>query len=183
MKEKTVDDVFAMLAERGGARYGNERVSVLAHSLQCGLLAREAGASPALVTAALLHDFGHILHDREMAAAEGVDMVHEELGAKWLSRLFGDEVTTPIRLHVPAKRYLCAVEPAYFDGLSAGSVRSLELQGGPFSPEEAAAFIAIPHAEEAVLLRRWDDAAKVKGLETPPLEAFRPLAQSVARPA
>jgi len=181
MRAKTVEGVFAMLAERGAARYGDEQVSVLAHSLQSAALAQEEGATPALVTAALLHDFGHILHERETAAAEGVDMRHEELGAKWLARLFGEDVTTPIRLHVPAKRWLCAVEPAYLAGLSPASVRSLELQGGPFPAEEAEAFIRAPHAEAAVRLRRWDDRAKVPGLATPPLEAFLPLALSAAR--
>lgn len=181
MREKSVEEVFAMLAERGSARYGDERVSVLAHSLQSAVLAQEEGAAPALVTAALLHDFGHVLPEREAAAAEGVDMLHEELGAKWLARLFGEDVTMPIRLHVPAKRYLCAVEPGYFDGLSPASVRSLELQGGAFPAGEAEAFIRAPHAEAAVRLRRWDDRAKVPGLATPPLEAFLPLALAAVR--
>ena len=84
------------------------------------------------------------------------------------------EVTLPVARHVAAKRYLCAVEPEYFDGLSAGSKRSLELQEGPFDAEAASAFIACPGGAEAVRLRRWDDKAKIRGFETPALEAFRP---------
>ena len=71
------------------------------------------------------------------------------------------------------KRYLTTTDPGYFATLSAGSVRSLELQGGPFSVEEAACFIGRPFAADAVRLRRWDEAAKVPGKTTPDLEHFR----------
>jgi predicted HD phosphohydrolase len=127
-----------------------------------------------LVTAALLHDVGHLLHDLpDDAPASGVDDRHEALGDQWLRRHFGPAVTEPVRLHVDAKRYLCVVEPAYFDTLSPPSVRSLELQGGPFTPDEVRAFEALPFFEDAVRLRCWDDAAKVPGLRTPDPEHFR----------
>ena len=88
------------------------------------------------------------------------------------SQVFGPEVTLPVKLHVPAKRYLCAVDAAYFSGLSAASVTSLKVQGGPFSEEEAAHFIAQPHAADAVRLRRWDDLGKTPNKSTPGLDHF-----------
>ena len=147
------------------------------HALQCGTLASAAGASDAVVLAAYLHDIGHLLlqADRRREENRARDLHHEDVGARFLSRWFGADVTEPIALHVPAKRYLCATEGDYFDGLSPASVHSLELQGGAFEPETAEAFIAQDHAAEAVDLRRWDDLAKVSGAETNDLDHLRSL--------
>jgi predicted HD phosphohydrolase len=101
------------------------------------------------------------------------DHEHEELGARWLEEHFGPEVTRPIRLHVAAKRYLCATDPAYLARLSPSSAASLRLQGGPMTPAEVAEFERDPFHGAAVRLRRWDDEAKVAGLATPPLEHFQ----------
>ena len=38
-------------------------VNQRAHALQAALLAEQAGCDAALVTAALLHDIGHMVHD------------------------------------------------------------------------------------------------------------------------
>jgi predicted HD phosphohydrolase len=99
-------------------------------------------------------------------------------GARWLVRHFGPEVAEPVRLHVAAKRFLCASDPTYAGRLSEASLRSLRLQGGPFTPDEAGRFRAHPHAEAAVLLRRLDEQAKVAGLRTPDLEHFRPCLEA-----
>jgi [1-hydroxy-2-(trimethylamino)ethyl]phosphonate dioxygenase len=169
-----VDEIFATLEARGGAMYGGEAVTQLQHALQCATLAREAAAPDALVAAALLHDYGHLLNDDDAgAAAKGRDQLHEEIAANHLSKWFPDEVVEPVRLHVPAKRYLCAVDPRYMSALSPASVRSLEVQGGPFTDTGAAAFIAGPHATAAVELRRWDDLAKDPQARTDTLASFR----------
>ena len=81
-------------------------------------------------------------------------------------------VIEPVRLHVHAKRYLTRIDPGYFASLSPASVRSLELQGGPFTAELAADFIALPYGPEAVRLRRWDEAAKVAGKAAPTSPIF-----------
>jgi phosphonate degradation associated HDIG domain protein len=162
----------------GAERYSDE-VTQEAHALQAAALAEAAGADSALITAALLHDIGHLLHKLgENPARRGINARHESIGARRLALWFGPAVTEPIRHHVAAKRYLCALEPDYFAILSPGSVRSLALQGGPFSRDEAARFIARPHAEEAVRLRRWDEQAKVAGARVPPLEDFLVHAES-----
>jgi phosphonate degradation associated HDIG domain protein len=159
-------------------------VTQLQHALQAAWSAEQAGCDAALVTAALLHDIGHLVHDLgENPAEEGIDDRHEELGQAWLTAWFGPEVTEPVRLHVAAKRYLCATEPGYFERLSPDSVLSLSLQGGPMGPEEAAAFRALPQAEAAVRLRRFDEEAKVKDMETPPVAHFLPQVAACLRPA
>jgi [1-hydroxy-2-(trimethylamino)ethyl]phosphonate dioxygenase len=169
-------NAIAELFEREGrAAYFGEAVSESEHALQAADLAARDGANDALVVAALLHDVGHLLHGLgENVAERGLDGRHEEVGHDWLARWFGPAVAEPVRLHVAAKRYLCATDPAYLDQLSPASLRSLELQGGPFSPSEIVTFERNPHHEAAVRLRHWDDAAKVAGLNVPPFDAYRP---------
>ncbi|MEX2454688.1 MAG: HD domain-containing protein, partial [Rhodospirillaceae bacterium] len=139
-----LDRIFDTLETEGVARYGMEDINQLEHALQCAALAESEGAEAALIAAALLHDIGHLIHKLGMAADWGVDDRHEALGEKLLRRWFVDEVVAPVALHVDAKRYLCTAEDGYFDRLSRASVRSLELQGGPFDAEGARAFIARP---------------------------------------
>ncbi len=183
MAASTIGDVVALIEKEGGARYGREPVSQLEHALQSATLALSAGAKPSLIVAAMLHDIGHLSDpDADRADEEDRDARHEASGARWLSSLFGDEVLAPIRLHVAAKRYLTAVDDGYMATLSPQSVRSLELQGGPYSEIEDERFIAAPHAADAVLLRRWDDEAKVPGKITPPLEHFIPIMEECRKP-
>jgi phosphonate degradation associated HDIG domain protein len=172
-RAKVVEQILRLFAERGDSDYGGESVNQRQHALQAAHFARTAGASPTLVTAALLHDIGHLLHHLpDDAPEQGVDDRHEELAARWLKRWFGPAVVEPVRLHVPAKRYLCATEPGYLERLSEPSRLSLRLQGGPMSRDEVAAFHAHPECAAAVALRRWDDEAKVPGMVVPPVEAY-----------
>ena len=177
-----MDEVFELLAAGGGEAYFGEPVSVLEHSLQSAWFVKRKGGEPALVAAGLLHDVGHLLHSEgEDVATHGVDTRHEELGAEALAEHLPAAVLDPIHLHVAAKRYLCKADERYFRQLSPASVESLALQGGPMSEAEAEAFMALPHAREAVILRRADDAAKVKGLEVPALDSYRELVTSLWR--
>jgi phosphonate degradation associated HDIG domain protein len=173
--EDPIDFVVRLFKQRGGAAYLGEPVSQTEHALQTAWAAEQSGAGDALVAAGLLHDVGHLLHDLpEDCALTGTDDAHEVRGARWLLRYFGPEVAEPVRLHVAAKRFLCATEPGYRGRLSEASLRSLRLQGGPFTPAEAGRFLEHPHAEAALVLRRLDEQAKVPGLVTPDLEQFRP---------
>jgi phosphonate degradation associated HDIG domain protein len=168
-----VAEVLRLFRERGSSMYGGEGVTQLEHGLQAAMFAEQEGASSELVAAALLHDVGHLLHDLpDDAPDNGIDDVHEELGARWLRERFPSEVLEPVRLHVAAKRYLCGAEPEYERSLSEPSRVSLALQGGPMSAEECDAFRRDAHFEAAVRLRRWDDLAKVIDLATPPLGHF-----------
>jgi predicted HD phosphohydrolase len=146
-------------------------------------LARADDAPDHLVAAALLHDVGHLVSDDNVALDEELadDFQHERVGARYLTQWFGPEVTAPVALHVAAKRYLCAVEADYFAGLSASSVRSLALQGGPMSTADVDAFERRPHHRAATLVRRWDDRAKVGGLSVPTLDEYQPLLSRLAR--
>lgn len=169
-----VDAILALYADKGRAAYFGEAVTQTEHALQCAHLAAASGADDARIAAALLHDVGHLLHGLpEDVAVRGVDGRHEDTGAAWLRRHFGPAVAEPVRLHVAAKRYLCAVEPAYLAGLSAASRLSLRLQGGAMSADEARNFQAEPWFNSAVAVRRWDDAAKTPGLDVPGLGHYR----------
>ena len=176
--EQKVNTLFKYMEKRGQSRY-DEVVTQLEHALQCAALAREKNTSPTLITGALLHDIGHIILDEHNAreAFLNTDLNHEEVGAQYMEPFFPESVTIPIRLHVPAKRYLCTTDPSYYDGLSEASKRSLKLQGGTMSDEERKAFEQIPYFEDGLILRRWDDLAKVKGLDTPRLEVYREIVQ------
>jgi len=168
-----LDEIRKLFAQSGASRYGGEAVSQLEHALQAAMFAERAQADPALIAAALLHDVGHLLHDLpDDAPEQGINDVHEARGAKWLARHFGPDVVAPVRLHVTAKRYLCAADADYAAQLSEPSRVSLRLQGGPMTADEMADFRRHPHFEAAVRLRRWDEAAKVKDLATPNLEHF-----------
>jgi phosphonate degradation associated HDIG domain protein len=168
-----IDFLLELFRTHGRAAYLGEPVSQAEHALQAATLAEQAGAAAPLVAAALLHDVGHLLdaHAPDPTTARD-DHAHEEVGAAWLERHFPEAVTRPVRLHVAAKRYLCAAGPEYLARLSAASAASLRLQGGPFTPVQADAFRADPFADDALRLRRWDEQAKVAGLPTPALAHF-----------
>ncbi|MBX3585511.1 MAG: phosphohydrolase [Ramlibacter sp.] len=180
----TLTDLERLFDERGTEQYTGEPVTQLEHALQCAMLAERDGADDELVTAALLHDLGHLLHNLGATPTlQGVDDVHQYRALPVLRSLFGDGVVDPIKLHVDAKRYLCATRPDYFAALSDDSKRSLALQGGIYSPGQAENFIRMPGAPAAVRLRVWDDLAKVGGLTTPSLAHFLGRAQRCAIPA
>lgn len=168
-----VERLFAYFREHGDSRY-DEAVTQLEHGLQCAAMAAAEDGRPHMIVAALLHDVGHLFvgeHDEDSEFLEK-DLDHETVAATLLERFFPPEVLDPIRLHVPAKRYLCTAEPEYHDGLSSASKRSLELQGGTLSDDERAAMEREPALQDALQLRRWDDRAKVSELEVPDLEAY-----------
>jgi [1-hydroxy-2-(trimethylamino)ethyl]phosphonate dioxygenase len=179
-----VAEIRRLFAERGDSAYGGEAVSQREHALQAAYFAHQSGAAAALITAALLHDIGHLLHRLPDRAPDvGVDDVHEKLGGRWLARWFGADVIEPVRMHVDAKRYLCAVEPAYVQHLSPPSLVSLALQGGPMTSHEVQAFRESLHAKGAVTLRRWDDAAKDPTLVVAGLDEYIPYIEEALAPS
>jgi predicted HD phosphohydrolase len=180
-RERFIADLFAWL-RRAGASYYDERVTQLEHALQTAVvIGAQAGVASHLVAAALLHDVGHLLAGEHVGNADFLraDECHEQVGADWLGACLPASVTEAVRLHVPAKRYLCAIDPAYWHGLSSASQQSLIVQGGPMTGEEAIRFAALPGSDDAVRLRLADDQGKQPGRVTPPLEAYAELLRSL----
>ena len=175
-------DAFAGSAAR---RYGGEPVTELAHSLQCAELARDAGADDELQLACLLHDVGRfavdprLIFDRKDRAggARPDAKGHHDVGADLIAPYVPERVAWLVRMHADAKRYLCAIEPAYWDTLTPGSRYTLTLQGGVMTPETVSSLTRHPWLADAVRLRRWDDLAKVPDQPTRRLEAWAPLLQ------
>lgn len=162
-----IAEITGLYQTQCAVQYGAEAINQQQHAMQCAHLAEQAGASPSLIAAALLHDLGHLMAPRTEARTAAIDDVHQYLAIPFLRGVFDEAVLAPIRLHVDAKRYLCHVDPHYAASLSPASQRSLALQGGPFSEDDAAVFIQQPFAAEAVALRRWDDSAKDPAANTP----------------
>ncbi len=160
-----------------GAR--REAVSALQHALQCAQFAEWSHAPDTLVAAAFLHDIGHLLVADAIAHNDLLDDQHEDVAAQALALDFGIAVAEPVRLHVQAKRFLVRVDDGYAAALSPASKHSLMLQGGPMSADEATRFKRQPFADDAVMLRRWDDLAKDPARTTPPLSYYVPLLRQV----
>ena len=175
------DEVCAIFGRRGSGAYFGEHVSMTEHALQAAYFAGQDSAPPHLVLAALLHDIGHLVEEVPDDLADWIaDARHEEIGAGWLERRFPANVSEPVRLHVPAKRYLCATDSTYFAMLSQASVVTLKLQGGPMGPDELLQFETERYYKEAIRVRRWDDQGKVAGLKTPVLAEYRGLIEEFA---
>ena len=183
-KSLNADNIVAFIGDiferRGAESYLGEAVTMSQHMLQGARLAEDAGASDELIAAALLHDIGHYTNEFGAdAAALGVDNHHDEAGAAVIAPFFPEVVTDCVRAHVAAKRYLCAVDAAYFDELSQASIDTLKLQGGPMSAEEVEAFREGANIDAIVQVRLWDDQGKDPAMERPPFSHYAPILQRV----
>jgi [1-hydroxy-2-(trimethylamino)ethyl]phosphonate dioxygenase len=175
------EEIFAIFQERGAGAYFGESVSMTEHALQAAHFARAEAAPPSLIIAALLHDIGHLIEEVPDDIADWTsDARHELIGGRWLAQRFPPQVSEPVRLHVPAKRYLCATDDHYIAKLSPASVATLKLQGGPMSAHEVAHFETERFHQDAVRIRRWDDQGKVAGLTTPSLADYRAMIEGLA---
>lgn len=170
-------DIFK---RRGGEEYLGEPVTMAEHMLQGAYLAEQQGEDEVIIVSALLHDIGHFTSEFGTFSMDDThDKHHEEAGAQVLERFFPSLVTDCVRQHVAAKRYICATDPAYFAELSAASIHSLKLQGGPMSPDEIAEFEKNPNIREIVRVRRLDDAGKIAGMATPSFDHYAPMIQRI----
>ena len=180
----TLNDISNLLLAHGSHQYGGEAVSQLEHALQCAYLAECAQESEETIVAALLHDIGQLLsaenHSNLTSKDQSTDDLHQYIALPFIRNIFSDAVIEPIKLHVDAKRYLCAVDNTYWATLSDASKKSLEVQGGVYSDAEAIAFESSAFGQESVRLRRYDDLAKIPGVQTPPLAHYLTIMQRVA---
>src|SRR5437773_10996111 len=177
-------DIEKLFRDHGHIAYSGEDVTQLEHALQAAHLAERDDAPMELVTAAFLHDLGHLLNRQGASPTErGIDDQHQYFAIPFIRELFRPAVVEAIPLHVDAKRALCALEPEYYESLSEDSKRSLTLQGGIFSRQETEAFLGKPFAENAMKVRRWDDRAKVAGEVTPPIAHYLEIASRCALPS
>lgn len=175
-KETIIDTIADVFNKRGAESYLGEAVTMSEHMLQGALIAEQLGADDEMIAAILLHDIGHYTGDfPEDALENNIDNLHEEAGARILSPWFPPVVVDCVRHHVAAKRYLCAVDPDYLGRLSDASVHTLNLQGGPMNEEEVSEFHKQPHLDAIIQVRKWDEAGKVAGVETPTFEHYVPL--------
>ncbi len=171
---ETLETIRSTFEKRGNDSYGVEQVTQLQHALQSAALAVASRASAGQISAALLHDIGHIMHGDALPAdsTSNLDDKHESRAYEWIRERFGSAVADPVRLHVAAKRYLCTVDASYAEQLSPTSYKSFVDQGGKMSPAEKQAFEDEPFYLEAVQLRKWDDLAKDPEKEPPPISFF-----------
>lgn len=179
-RSNIVEFIADIFERRGAESYLGEQVSMSEHMLQGAVLAEAEGAPEELIAAALLHDIGHYTSEfGPMSLGDERDNYHEESGAMVLAPFFPSVITECVRLHVPAKRYLCATDKGYHDRLSEASKHTLMLQGGPMSAEEVKDFESNPFHREAVRVRIWDDEGKKPGVVTPEFRHYVPLLQRV----
>ena len=178
--ENIIEFIFDLFAKRGAEEYMGESVTMSQHMEQTAACAVADNAPDSLVISALLHDIGHFVGEHPIDALEnGNDNYHDEIGARFLKPHFPPSVTEPVRLHVAAKRYLCATDKDYHGRLSAASVNSLKVQGGPMDKAEVEQFEVNAHHQDAVRLRLYDDDGKVAGLSIKPVTDYRTELESL----
>ena len=175
-----VDFIGSIFERRGGEEYLGEPVTMGQHMLQGATMAEQSKEPDDIIIGALLHDIGHFTSEFGTFSMEDKkDRYHEDAGAAVLENFFPKVITDCCRYHVAAKRYLCATNPEYFQKLSAASVHSLNLQGGPMSETEIKEFERNPNLKKILTVRLYDDAGKVPDMDTPSFWHFAPLVQKM----
>ena len=175
-----VDFIGSIFERRGGEEYLGEPVTMGQHMLQGATMAEQSKEPDDIIIGALLHDIGHFTSEFGTFSMEDKkDRYHEDAGAAVLENFFPKVITDCCRYHVAAKRYLCATNPEYFQKLSAASVHSLNLQGGPMSETEIKEFERNPNLKKILTVRLYDDAGKIPDMDTPSFWHFAPLVQKM----
>ena len=161
--------------------YIGESITIAEHMIQSAMMAEKSKSNNNLVCACLLHDYGHfILDNPDELVRKKQDGKHEDIGYEYLKKFFKKEIVEPIRHHVIAKRYL-ARDKKYFDRLSEASVVSLELQGGVLDTKEAKLFENQEFFKEAIMLRKFDEAAKKIGVKIKDIIQYKDLLKASLR--
>lgn len=172
--ESSINAIRNLFTTYGQADYIGESITQLEHSVQAGILALNDKRPNHITIATFLHDIGHLVGASMPAITHMIEpnqqlnlgvQKHEELGATYLEQLgFPSSITIPIKNHVLAKRYLLSVDNTYAEEVSAASMQTFQLQGGVLSKEECQEFEQSPYFTDSILLRYYDDMAKVTHL-------------------
>jgi predicted HD phosphohydrolase len=180
--DQIIEEILGAFEAGGDLDYG-ENISMREHMLQTACLAETDGHDERSIVAALLHDYGHLVCNQPNDIFfEGSDNFHETLGARALEGWFDEEIVGAVRLHVDAKRYLCAANPQYRAKLSDASIMTLEVQGGPMNAEEMARFREHTGYEMALTIRVYDDLGKEPKMARPDLPHYVPMLRRCAKP-
>jgi phosphonate degradation associated HDIG domain protein len=175
-KQNSIDEIFGMYKQFGVSEYVGEPVSLIEHMSQSAQLAMQAGFDEEIILAAFFHDIGHmcVLKSEENSMGIYGAKSHEKIGADYLrSKGFSERMAKLVENHVQAKRYLTFKHPEYFNNLSEASKKTLEYQGGRMNAEEAAQFESDPLFEISILMRRWDEEAKLTEVPLVDLEKIK----------
>ena len=153
--------------------YGNsmytigEPMTITEHSVQTAYAARDSAENMEAQLSCLLHDVGHLcgLESHQEPGMDGCGTEdHERVGAEFLGSLgFSDTVSYLALHHVNAKRYLCAINQEYMDGLTPASKTTLSHQGGPMSEEERREVEKDSRWPLVLRMRSYDEAGKNPG--------------------
>lgn len=161
--EDTINEVFGLFEKFGKADYIGEPVSQIEHMSQAAQLAITEGSDDEVILAAFFHDIGHLcvaIDNTTSMNGYGVKR-HEQIGGDYLrEKGFPEKIARLVENHVQAKRYLTFKHPAYYDNLSHASKKTLVLQGGVMTDDEAIHFENDPLFNQSISLRRWDEQAK-----------------------
>ena len=158
--------------------YIGEKVTMTEHMIQSAMLAEKNKSSSSLICASLLHDYGHfILDDPDKLVNQKEDGKHEDVAYRYLKKYFKKNVVEPIKIHVKAKRYL-ARNQKYYRILSQASKVSLHLQGGVMNEEESEKFEKEKFFDDAIKLRKFDEAAKKTSIKMKNINDYKSLLNS-----
>ena len=174
---KIAEEIIEIFRLKGGQDYAGEEITQLEHACQAAQLAEQHGYDDEVILAAFLHDLGHLLSDDEEDDMDGFGVKdHEAVGADFLKEHgFSDKVTTLVKSHVEAKRYLCFANKRYYDNLSEASKMTLLYQGGPMKEDEAKAFEQNPLKTLIIKMRTWDEEAKVTDVPVPAMQTYKDM--------
>jgi len=181
--DEAVRSVKKLYSRYGSSDYIGEDISQVEHGLQCAYFANAAKAPPGVVIASLFHDVGQLVgldrHLPEMPGNVGI-CHHETVGSDYLRSMAFPELTCQlVARHVDAKRYFTATNSAYHNKLSDASKLSLIEQGGPMSAEEVQRFEQDPLKKWILLMRTWDDKAKIVDFKVPTFEEYVPMIRTL----
>ena len=158
--------------------YIGEKVTMTEHMIQTAMLAEKNNCSSSLICASLLHDYGHfILDNPDKLVNQKEDGKHEDVAYRYLKKYFKKNVVEPIKIHVKAKRYLTRNQK-YYRILSQASKVSLHLQGGVMNDEESEKFKKEKFFDDAIKLRKFDEAAKKIGIKMKNINNYKSLLNS-----